>query len=827
MRGNEGDAPAPNPPLFGRYPLREEQRRSLAWMLQQERRPSGLKGGLLADEMGYGKTSTLIGLLSLDPCVRGEAPPAASRAGETGYLRSNSSLVIVPPHLFEQWKDELRKFLGDDVVEMWEPCGGQPTRTRKVSGEGPIKILLMENAGDTAYCRLGDLLVGYGIVLISTRVFQSQYYAEKVNAVLTAFEQEHYRKSANVKIQMLRKVVDAWKRNPQLLARAKKDTPPVFEVVWWRRVVLDEFHQSVGWGFAVKERVKGTGSTFRWGLSGTPPLVHIQQVASMCMMLQYERKEASARFRKAVEPLVSKPWIRPAWRGWLESNALTETVERECRAFLDKCVRQNTSAIVGAICCTEHQELIALTPEEKLIYRQACHDQDIFDLASGYDAVGLQARASLLQRCAHFVLDGGEARDSWDAVQQLGSSKTARIEALEAQLKLEVARSQIFDAWNMAKPVLRRACEGLRHRDAKAIVAAVLSTERSGCQADDALKLSLGHSDVHPEVRFVQPVRDAEVYCDSGKRHAILHAAARHLGHREADKALKALAVCRATCDDHARQHLKEALVRGLELVASMLDQACASRDFFKAQLAALSRDGLADFQCAVCLESSGASLANLCIIPCGHIFHGSCLRQWLSTRADCPYCGQHVKKQQASSVIMELQPPSRPEVASPQLCAHGTKLNALAVRLKAIRAGDSQAKVIVFMQWTLLQTRVASALQSHGIEAVCLLKSRSAGEALRSFQESSSGPWVILLSLDEVASGSNLTAANHVVFLHPMNAQDMATAVAYEKQAVGRVRRIGQQKDVHIWRFVAKETVEEHIHSLHRGQVEAAHGQG
>lgn len=48
------------------------------------------------------------------------------------------------------------------------------------------------------------------------------------------------------------------------------------------------------------------------------------------------------------------------------------------------------------------------------------------------------------------------------------------------------------------------------------------------------------------------------------------------------------------------------------------------------------------------------------------------------------------------------------------------------------------------------------------------------------------------------------------------MNAETLSTAVAYEKQALARVRRVGQERsEVHVWRFVTRETVEEHMHQF------------
>merc|ERR1712050_281738 len=98
----------------------------------------------------------------------------------------------------------------------------------------------------------------------------------------------------------------------------------------------------------------------------------------------------------------------------------------------------------------------------------------------------------------------------------------------------------------------------------------------------------------------------------------------------------------------------------------------------------------------------------------------------------------------------------------------------------------------------------------------------------LQRFQEDKrpNAPFVLVLSLQRAAAGTNLTSASHILFVHPMNAETVQTAAAYERQALARVRRIGQtRKEVHVWRFVTKQTVEEHIWKLHReapGNAEA-----
>ncbi|OLQ03148.1 Transcription termination factor 2 [Symbiodinium microadriaticum] len=117
---NSEDAAADNPPLFRKHPLRDEQLRSLGWMLSQEALPKSrrLRGGLLADRMGFGKTSVAIGLASLGATLR---PPRRKESLNSGFVPSLATLIMCPSHLLDQWKGEFWKFLGEDGVQISTP----------------------------------------------------------------------------------------------------------------------------------------------------------------------------------------------------------------------------------------------------------------------------------------------------------------------------------------------------------------------------------------------------------------------------------------------------------------------------------------------------------------------------------------------------------------------------------------------------------------------------------------------------------------------------------------------------------------------------------
>merc|ERR550525_218537 len=70
--------------------------------------------------------------------------------------------------------------------------------------------------------------------------------------------------------------------------------------------------------------------------------------------------------------------------------------------------------------------------------------------------------------------------------------------------------------------------------------------------------------------------------------------------------------------------------------------------------------------------------------------------------------------------------------------------------------------------------------------------------------------PRVLLLEMHtESAAGANLTTANHAVFVHPLHVDKLQTYVQCETQAIGRIRRYGQQKKVFIYRLITSGTID------------------
>lgn len=122
--------------------------------------------------------------------------------------------------------------------------------------------------------------------------------------------------------------------------------------------------------------------------------------------------------------------------------------------------------------------------------------------------------------------------------------------------------------------------------------------------------------------------------------------------------------------------------------------------------------------------------------------------------------------------------------------------------------------KVILFSQFRDLTETVDAALHEKGIPRIRITGSASAkSKALGKFQDPGATERVLVLQADdESASGANLTVANHVIFVAPLLAETAGQYQAQEVQAIGRVKRFGQKRHVHIHRFLTSDTIDVEI---------------
>ncbi|KAH6659105.1 SNF2 family N-terminal domain-containing protein [Truncatella angustata] len=185
-----------------------------AWMLQREFGVDGLpRGGLVADEMGMGKT-----VLALTCIVSNQA--------QTKDLVdwSKTTLIVVPSSALPQWKQEIKKHAGDTLKHVMQ---------FKSSAHG-------EDAP-------GVCIRAMDIVMVTYNEVASEYPSEK-------FRKELSKRGLSQKYQE---------------KQIEEATGPLFKVPFWR-IILDEVDN-------IKNRKTRTSlaclalqGRHRWGMSGTP-----------------------------------------------------------------------------------------------------------------------------------------------------------------------------------------------------------------------------------------------------------------------------------------------------------------------------------------------------------------------------------------------------------------------------------------------------------------------------------------------------------------------------------------------------------------------------
>jgi SNF2 family DNA or RNA helicase len=89
----------------------------------------------------------------------------------------------------------------------------------------------------------------------------------------------------------------------------------------------------------------------------------------------------------------------------------------------------------------------------------------------------------------------------------------------------------------------------------------------------------------------------------------------------------------------------------------------------------------------------------------------------------------------------------------------------------------------------------------------------RKRGEIVKQFQEDEKTR-VFLISIKAGGVGLNLTEADYVFILDPW------WNPAVEQQAIDRTHRIGQTKNVFIYKFITKDSVEEKILALQQRKL-------
>eukprot|EP00873_Tetraselmis_striata_P029435 jgi/Tetstr1/449699/TSEL_036767.t1 len=687
-------------------PLHPEQLRSLRWMLQREntaeairmaveyrmRAGYSLRGGVLADAVGFGKTAVCVALVASGaamPCrkVPGRAPQLLEGLpGHAAHLiPTRATLVVVPAHILRQWEEEFLKFTGGNLT------------VHTVMGIDDLKELSVSR------------ITKCDAVIVSQKLWNSAHYLK----LLGITDPPQTRARPRVLARQYFDVLDGlWGVTgpTQPTSKVVRSKTPLLEKFLWGRVIVDELHElhgrpeadfaANGWREWCAVPIRHLLAGSRWGLTGTPPVYETDDIHRLGLMMQVHVGNSA-----------------PA------ANAFVRTFLRSSKIEAAMAPPQ------------EHWHYIQLTAEEEALYRHCKYEQ-----REALQRMEDKAFRALFLACSHHAL--GRGRQSGmrrSAKEEVDALVAAKRQQLQQSSEQEGRLAATFDAMAGNLRALR------------------------------------------------QDERDTNWELLQGR----LAAASGRL-----EEARDALTVCRA------RRRAQESSL-------AFLEQAIAEL-----------KDGTSQRECPICLNDLSVLRPPVALEACSHVYCEPCAAQLAEQHRRCASCRAPLQPGQWRQLEVGGAPaeggpfaaPAAPAEAS--LVAHGSKMGHLVACLRRIREQDPAAKCLVYCQWNELMGKVEEALRSFSVGAIKLAgSSTKVSKALERFSHPGSSDYVLICSMDRTAAGTNLQQhANHILFLHPFFDTDHRRAVQFEAQAIGRIQRQGQPKQVHVHRFVCAGTVEQEL---------------
>jgi len=200
-------------------------------------------------------------------------------------------------------------------------------------------------------------------------------------------------------------------------------------------------------------------------------------------------------------------------------------------------------------------------------------------------------------------------------------------------------------------------------------------------------------------------------------------------------------------------------------------------------------------------------------ITDCGHIYCDGCIKSSLKiSNPRCPLCRKPLN---TSRIISYAHNPENNSKFNKEINLYGTKIFYIVSKIKEIFKEDKLNRIIIFCEWDNVLQRIKNILNTFGINMlICQGNANIKNATVEKFNDDSNCSYNIMgLSIKNCSSGLNLTKANHIIFANTINGA-LEKIKSIENQAIGRCHRIGQNKDIHVYKYITKNTIEEEIYN-------------
>ncbi|OQR93562.1 DNA repair protein [Thraustotheca clavata] len=267
------------------------QQEGLAWMVNQE--ASTYRGGILADEMGMGKTIQAVSCMLEQVRLERNDP-----FHKDNNLMAGGTLIVCPVVACMQWRSEIERFVQKDHLKVHIHHGNKreklPDKLAKydvvlttysiIESEG--RKILSADKEACAYC--GKLFLPEKLVLhnkyicgpnaqkTSKQAKQQKGKAAQAKAKSFQNSDDEYSSEEDEKPIVVKKVA----KKP-----VKKGSSPLHEIAW-ARIVLDEAHYIKDRRCSTARSVFRLTSKYKWCLTGTPLQNRIGELFSLIRFLQ-------------------------------------------------------------------------------------------------------------------------------------------------------------------------------------------------------------------------------------------------------------------------------------------------------------------------------------------------------------------------------------------------------------------------------------------------------------------------------------------------------------------------------------------------------------